>query len=202
MILKPVSFVLNGVLEKNDTYLPLSQVDMNRLLAHVPDGEETILTIQDNLYTEWVHVYNDCGTVLLERGLGGSEPRKFPRGTCVFFEMSLPLVQWLICNYDCCEDDDCDCEAVTLESHTLPAGIVNQLWDGRMAFVGTLPINIKITPPSWATAEVLNGEVFLTGTPDKAGIYQVGYSATNCRGSVLVSDTLSFQVFNVSTEGA
>lgn len=198
MILKPASFNLNGVLEKNDTYLPLAQADMSRLVALVPDGEEMILTLQDNLYTEWVRVYNECGTILVERGLD-CEARKFPRGTCLFFEMSLPLVKWLVCNLDCCEGDDCDCTVVSLDDASLPGGIVNQEWAGSLSFGGTLPINIKLLIPDWMSAEVQDGVATLSGTPTEAGIVEVGYSATNCRGVALVADTLEFQVFEVAT---
>lgn len=196
MILRPISVVLNAPLEKYDTYLPLSQADTNRLLTHIPDGDETYLTIQDNLRTEYIHVENQCGTiVIIERGVD-SEAYKFPKGSCVFFETSLPVIKWLICNYNCCEDGDCDCLAVEETRATLPSGRVGQPWAGRVVFDGSDPINFKLTLPEsgWMEASVEHKRIIFSGTPTAAGTFQIIISAANCAGEVLVTYTHSIVI--------
>ena len=101
MILKPISLALADVLAKDSVYLPLTAQHKAKLLEHVPAGEETILTITDSVNTEYVRVRNQQGTITLERGVE-SGVYKFPKGSCVYFEVSVPVVEWLICNYECC----------------------------------------------------------------------------------------------------
>ena len=188
MIMKPVSVVLNDVLLTDDKYLPLCQSDNNKLLALIPDGESMYLTIQDNLYTEWVLVENQCGTLVLHRGEGGSTARKFPRGSCVFFETSLPLIKWLICNYDCCADGDCTCTGVEEERAILPTALVNNEWEGRILFNGSLPINIAVDGmPSWMSAEYMGDTLRLYGTPTATGTFIISVSASNCSGSTTIA---------------
>ena len=95
MILKPISLALADVLSKDSVYLPLTAQHKARLLEHVPAGEETILTITDSVNTEYVRVKNQQGQITLERGVE-SEAHKFPKGSCVYFEVSVPVVEWLI----------------------------------------------------------------------------------------------------------
>ena len=104
MILKPISLALADVLSKDSVYLPLTAQHKAKLLEHVPAGEETILTITDSVNTEYVRVKNQQGTITLERGVE-SGVYKFPKGSCVYFEVSVPVVEWLICNYECCKGD-------------------------------------------------------------------------------------------------
>lgn len=185
MILTPISLVLNDVLLVNDKYIPLTKQDMARLVEHIPDGEEMLLTIRDNLYTEWVRVENQCGTIILHRGHGGSVARKFPRGSCVFFEASVPVIKWLICNYDCCEHS-CQCLPVELIRTVLPTAYVNELWFGILIFNGSEPINFALTGlPSWAGYTLSGNRIELEGTPAAAESATFSISATNCQGSIV-----------------
>ena len=187
MILKPISLTLSDAMLADDTYFPLTQRDNARLLEMIPDGDEMFLTIRDNLYSEWVRAENQCGTIVVHRGVDDSQPRKFPRGSCVFFETSLPVIKWLICNYNCCEGEDCDCVGVTLERESLPTGIVNMPWEGRILFDGSFPIHFSIDGmPSWMKAEYEEHIVRLSGTPTGTGTFTVSISATNCAGTANV----------------
>lgn len=184
MILKPITVNLADVLLADDKHLTLTDRDNARLLAHIPDGDETYLTIQDNLYSEWIKATNQCGTIVLERGIGGSEARKFPKGSCVFFETSVPVIKWLICNHDCCNDGDCKLTPVTFTKATLPTGIVGQPWEGRLQFAGSLPINFEVTGmPAWMSGEQEGDMVRLSGTPDAATVHTISVSATNAQGT-------------------
>lgn len=200
MLFKPIAVTLRAPMEKDATYLPLSAEDTQKLLSAIPVREEMFLTVQDNLRTEWIKVRNECGTLIVERGID-CESWKFPTGSCVFFEPSLPVVKWLICNYDCCEDSRPECEEVVLQSAYLPAGIVNQEWLGLITFEGSLPINKKFEVPDWVTVATQDHQAMLSGTPTEAGTYMVSYAATNCGGRGLISETLEVQVLEAATSG-
>mgnify|MGYP003304520609 CR=1 FL=1 len=153
MILKPIFVTLADILEADDKHFTLTDRDQARLLAHIPDGEEAILTVRDNLYTEWVRVTNQCGTLVLERGLGDSDARKFPKGSCVFFEASVPVIQWLICNHDCCAGG-CKPVPVSAIKAPLPTALAGEPWAADLKYDGSLPIQFSITGmPDWMGAE-------------------------------------------------
>lgn len=198
MILKHIAMVLAEVMYADDKYFPLTDRDMSRLLEHVPDGEEIFLTLRDNLYTEYVRAENQCGTIVVHRAQGDSVARKFPRGTCLFFEPSVPVIEWLICNHNCCEGD-CECEDVALSRIILPTGLAGQPWQGRLVFTGTTPINYSLTDtPDWVTVEYNERIIHLYGTPPAAGSVNMSVAATNCQGSSQVVRALSFQVVAAS----
>ena len=197
MILKPITVNLADVLLADDKHLTLTDRDNARLLAHIPEGDETFLTIQDNLYSEWVKATNQCGTIVLERAIDGSEARKFPKGSCVFFETSVPVIKWLICNHDCCKGE-CETIPVGFIKATLPIAIVGQPWEGRLQFSGSLPINFDITGmPAWMTAEYEAALVRLSGTPDAVTVHTVSVAATNAQGSANISKQFKVNVVNV-----
>ena len=134
MILKAISLNLNTKLEASDIYLPLTASDTAYLTSVVPEGEEIYLTIQWDMYREYVLASNEHGTIVLTRGVD-SEARAFPKGSCVFFENSVPVTKWLICNYECCSDD-CGYEAVQNAGAVLPAAKVGDTWKGTFIFKG------------------------------------------------------------------
>lgn len=188
MILKPVNLTLAAVMEADDKYFPLNASDMARLVEHIPDGDETILTIHDDLYTEWVRVENQCGTLVVHRAQGGSTARKFPRGACVFFETSLPVIQWLICNYDCCAEGECVQTPVSVAQSSVSAAVVGQPWEGRVRFSGSTPINFSVDGmPGWMSAEIEDQRVILSGTAPASGTATVSIAASNCQGSATVA---------------
>lgn len=184
MILSPISLVLNSILEADDKYLPLATPDLNKLLSHVPEGEDIYLTIKDDLYTEYIKAQNQCGTIVIERGIAGTTPRRFPRGSCVFFETSLPVVQWLICNYDCCATD-CPCTTVQSAGGLMPQVEPGQPWRGTAVFTGDLPMNFGVTGlPYWLRASSKSNTVILEGTApaEYTGPDVIAVTATNCNG--------------------
>lgn len=191
MILKPFSATLNSTLNKDSGYLPLSTEDTNRLLSILPEGDEMCLTLMDNLYVEWIRAENQCGVIVIERGIRGSEPRKFPRGTCVLFEMSLPLIEWLICNHDCC-DGPCPCEPVESAGVIFPPITVDVPWEGTAIFKGDIPMVFAVTGmPSWMVAEYGANYVKFSGTPTSDYDFTVSIAATNCSGSAITTQQAS-----------
>lgn len=199
MILKPYSAILNNTLTKDSGYLPLSVDDTNRLLSILPEEEEMILTITDGVRLEWVRAENQCGTIIIERGYGDSEPHRFARGTCVKFDTTaLPVIYWIVCNHDCCESAPCPCVAVDSAGIIFPAAVVGYPWEGSAVFTGDLPMTFAITGmPSWMQAEWGSSFVRLYGTPRGSGDFTIAIAATNCSGrfntiqigTVSVSDT-------------
>jgi hypothetical protein len=90
---------LNRHLEKDSYALPLSEDNETRLLAQFPEGEETLLVIRDGLYSEEIRVLSEGGYIrIAERGVGQTEPRKFPRGSCLCFEVTLSVLREEICS--------------------------------------------------------------------------------------------------------
>lgn len=174
---------LSDTLTENDSYLPLNARDMARLVALLgEDGEFTYLTVMDGLFKEYVKAELKAGIVILTRAVD-SEAHKFPRGSCVLFENSLPVTKWLICNYECCTGD-CEVEPVAAQGTVAPTAEVGKEWQGTVVFSGALPVQFGITGmPSWMTAKTAGGTVVLSGVPVAPGSCTVGVAASNDRGS-------------------
>lgn len=183
MILIPFSATLNNVLIPESGHLPLSVDDTTRLLSIVPEKEEMLLTLNDGLYTEWIRVENQCGVIVIERGYDNSTAHRFPRGTCVKFETSLPVIKWLICNHDCCADEDCPCVAAESAGTVFPEAKINYPWEGTAVFKGDTPITFGVTGmPAWMSAEHGANYIRFSGTPAGIGTFNISIAATNCSG--------------------
>lgn len=181
MILKPINLSLADRLDKGDTYLPLATADLAKLTAVVPNGEQTYLTITDELSKEYVLATNTNGTITLERGVD-SEAYTFPKGSCVFFENSIPVTKWLVCNYECCQGD-CPVEAVAAAGVVLPSGKVGNAYNGSVVFSGALPMAMGVTGlPSWATAQQFGPYLKISGVPTATGTFAISVSACNDSG--------------------
>lgn len=196
MIFKPFSAKLVDTMLPDDAYLKLSVRDTNRLLALLGADGETFLIINDGVNKEYVRAYNQCDVVLLERGIDGTTPAKFPRGTCVVADTPGPAVKWLICNYDCCADGDCPCDPVTAAGATIPEATTGYPWAGTFVFTGDLTsMNIAISGvPSWATPTLGANYVSITGTPNAAGTFALVATATNCDGRYLATQTATLTI--------
>lgn len=190
MLITPTDFsaTLVSKLEKDALLLPLSELDRVDLLDQLgEDGNYTYLVLRaDNIRSEIVKVTVKCNELVLERGQDSTTAKTFPRGTCVLFLVTPMIVKHLICNYDCCEDEDCPCAEVKSAGFHLPAGIVNSKWSGSVVFSGDLPMAIGTDLPIWITATVEANHVTLVGTPPVAGSYNIAVSATNCSGAIVV----------------
>lgn len=93
---------LTSILEADDTSIPLSTLSqLKERLSQ--DGDFTTLLIQDTVGYEVVKVLNFRGELVLERGLSGTTPKRFPTGSCVSFVPSDELFKSFACEADCCE---------------------------------------------------------------------------------------------------
>lgn len=188
MLVTPVQFsaTINARLDKGDRQLPLSSSDESKLMAAVPDGGYTYLVLREPTGTEIVKVENTCSTLLVSRGEDGTDPRNFPRGSCVRFEMVPAVVKSLICSYDCCEGE-CPCVAVAAAGITLPAAKSGESWAGSAVFTGDVPMSIAVQgAPSWAKVEVGANFVNFSGVASGSGSFSISVAATNCDGSIAV----------------
>jgi hypothetical protein len=187
MILKPFSAILIRSLAKDSYDLPLAEGDRARLLAQLPEGESTLLVLRDDIYEEEIEVSNTCGQPLISaRGLGESEIRKFPRGSSVCFQVTVSVVQHLVCNYDCC-DGPPPVSALEAVGVIFPTGHIDEAWMGSAIFAGELPMTLAVEGnPSWMQVEAGPNYVRFSGTPTGAGTYTLSIAATNQKGSQLV----------------
>ena len=180
MILKAMSFNLNSKLEASDIYLPLATADMAALKDLILEGEETFLTLAWDMVKEYVKVKNVSGTILLERGID-SNAVAFPKGSCLYFENSIPVTKWLICNYECCTGE-CPVDPVGSAGVLLPDAKVGNAWEGSFVFSGDLPMSFGVSNmPNWMRATYEGNHVKLSGTA-VAGTYTVSVAASNNRG--------------------
>jgi hypothetical protein len=155
---------------------------MTRLLSLIPDGETSLLVLRDNLYVEEIEVQNIDGVITIKtRGLDETEARRFPRGTCLSFDVTLSVVKHLVCNYDCCADSPCQIDPVTVTGVHLPQATVGQNWSGLIIFGGTPPLLLApgVGLPSWTQAEVGENYIKFSGTPTVAGSVSVTVAGTN-----------------------
>lgn len=185
---------INSLLEPEAVYLPLTSMDMARLLSLIPDGEFTFLTLKAPFALEHVSITNKGGVLVLTRGVNDTTPQRFPNGSCVFFENSTAVTRWLICNHDCCADSPCVCAPVELAGAHSPNARVGEPWTGVAVFSGTGPIRIGASSrPSWMTATVGSNSIILTGVPTSAGTYSVSVAAANC-GETVATTVLAFNI--------
>ena len=185
MILKPISLALADVLSKDSGYLPLTAQHKAKRLLQGPAGEETILTITDSVNTVYVRVKNQQGTITLERGVEAGV-YKFPTGSCVYFEVSVPVVEWLICNYECCKGDG-PVQPPLAGGFMLPEGKAGQYYLGTFIFKGDEPMNIGgLGLPDCARAKQYGVSLVISGVPKAKGEYVISTAATNATGEVCV----------------
>lgn len=180
MILKEMNFSLNNKMEATDKYIALTNQDMACLKSLVPAGEETYLTIAWDNGKEYVLARNIADTIVLTRGID-STAKPFPKGSCVYFENSIPVTKWLICNHQCC-NGDCPAEGVSSAGAVSPEGIAGHSWEGSVVFSGDLPMSFGVSNmPNWMRATYEGNHVKLSGTA-VAGTYTVSVAASNNRG--------------------
>ena len=114
---------------------------------------------------------------MVERGQGGTPAHTFPKGSCVKFEVTPPVVKDLVCQTDCCE---AACEPVSSTGATLPAGKVGVTYEGFVVFAGSTPMKISVGPvPSWMSVAIGPNYARLFGRPNVAGISVIAVSASN-----------------------
>lgn len=189
---------LNRKLEATDIYLPISEGAAADLKALLKEPDDYIyLTLKDDVNLETVRVRNEQGTLMLERGLEGTEAVTHPFGTCIMSVSPtvVALIKDLICSYECCEGP-CPVEPVVCAGTALPEyGNVGVAFNGCVIFTGSSPMNIVMNgAPAWLSALQMGNTLILSGTPDKAGTTTFSVAATNGNGTNVVSHSISVTI--------
>lgn len=184
-------------LEASEVHLPLSKAATADLLTVLPNEDDYVfLSLRGDVEYEVVKVRNESGTLLLERGMEGTNAVLHHHGTCVstVSPLVVAVIKDMICNYECCEGD-CPCEGVVAGGWTIPDAYVDKPWEGGIVFAGDLPMTMGISnAPSWMKAKSVNNVLELSGTPHIAGTFTFSVAATNCNGKYVASQTLTVTV--------
>lgn len=189
---------LNQSMEKDETTLPVgpsAYADLVSLLQK--EGDYTYATLRSDSTCETVKLSVVAGTLIVERAQEGTEAAKHPCGTtvCLVSPTTVAAIKALICEYDCCEETDCECEPVTVAGLWLPEAYVHVAWSGAVVFSGKMPLTITINgQPEWMAAVVEGSVLQLRGTPTEAGDVSFAVAAGNCNGTEVATELLTLQV--------
>ena len=192
------AYIVDALLP-GDVHIPLSaaaEADLKALLAS--EGSYVYLTIRDELNAETVKCSLSAGTLVLERGLEGTEAVKHPYGSCVstVSPTVMAVVKDLICHYDCCEDGDCTAVPVSFGVPTAPAGTAGTPWLGSVDVGGSDPVTLDASAaPSWMTVRRAGrNTVLMSGTPPSPGSVSFSLYAVNLNGTETASAQIAFTV--------
>lgn len=184
-------------LEASDLDLPIvekAKADLLDLLSG--EDDYTYLSIVGDTDMETVKVRNDHGTLLLERGIGGTKPQAFAYGACIrtVSPTIIAAIKDLVCNYTCCEGP-CECEPVEVGGYALPDCTKGQPWMGHVAFQGSMPMTLGANgAPDWMQVETKANTVTLSGTPNVSGQFSMSVCATNCNGTAVSSIPITIDI--------
>ena len=186
---------LNQSMEKDETTLPVGNAAYADLVALLKEeGDYTFASLKSESTYETVKLSVVAGTLVVERAQEGTEAVKHPCGTmvCLVSPTTVAAIKALICEYDCCEDEECPCDSVTVGGAWTPDGVVNRKWTGAVVFSGAQPMTISmLDTPSWIEATIEGNVLTMTGTPTFANIYEFTVVAANCNGNSVVGKQLS-----------
>ena len=191
------AYIVDALLP-GDVHIPLSaaaEADLKALLAS--EGSYVYLTIRDELNAETVKCSLSAGTLVLERGLEGTEAVKHPYGACVstVSPTVMAVVKDLICHYDCCEDGDCTAVPVSFSTVNTPPASTGAAWQGSVELDGSDPITLDASAaPSWMTVKRYGHLVLMKGTPSSAGDVSFSLYAVNLNGTETASAQIAFTV--------
>lgn len=190
--------VLNQSMDKDALSLPVSasvRADLAALLQK--DGDYTYATLRSDSTYETIRLSMVAGELVVQRAVEGTEAVKHPCGTtvCLVSPTTVAAIKALICEYDCCEETDCECEPVTVAGSWLPEAYVHVAWSGAVVFSGKQPLAIAINnQPAWMQAVVEGSVLQLSGTPTEAGDVSFVVAASNCNGTEVTTEMLTLQV--------
>lgn len=99
-----IDFSVNTVvkLADIDTDIPVADDKLAILLAKIPAGSHTYLSVYDGVNTEVVKASNVYGKIFLERGQELTESHTFPIGSVIEHVMTPTAIREIVCQMDCC----------------------------------------------------------------------------------------------------
>lgn len=183
-----------NVMEADAVTIPLGAEATADLLKLLSDEDDyTYAAIASDATYETVKLTNVSNTLVVERGIEGTTAVKHPCGSvvCLVSPTTVAAIKALICEYDCCADEDCPCEGVAFAGSYLPPITVGEEWSGAVIVTGKAPVQFAIKDqPAWMNAVSEGNTLKLSGTPTSAtGKFAV--AATNCNGTQVVVETFS-----------
>ena len=189
---------LNDRLEAGENHIPLAYAPTADLLSLLSEADDYIyLSINDETSYEVVRCRNEGGTLLIERGVEGTSDGLHGFGACVsaVSPLHIAVMKDIACNYNCCEDGDCECAPVAFNMAFLPYAVQGVEWEGMASFSGNLPMTIGVNgAPEWMGVEVEGNTIRMYGTPAAAGSISFSVAATNCNGTNVASHVISLTV--------
>ena len=170
-------------LDKEDGTLELDRKSQSRLLNLLSEeGSYGHLVVTDDRCYEIIKVSRACDTILVERGLDGTDPSNFPCGALVAGELVPSDIRYMICNEDCV---DCGCKPVKYSGSVLPPLEEGKNWEGRVVFEGDTPMSLGVSgAPSWMKVVTGQNYVRLSGVPSTTDKFSISVAATNCAGKL------------------
>lgn len=100
------SATLSRRISETDNYLPVCEAARTDLLRFIPNGSYTYASLVDDSGMETVALRNEYGTIIMERGYGGTTAAAHPVGTCVrtVSPTIVEVIKDLVCNWKCCDE--------------------------------------------------------------------------------------------------
>jgi hypothetical protein len=171
--------------------LPLTESAKGRLLSILPPEESILLVLNDSLNREEVEASRRGNEAYLSRrGVGETEPTRFPKGTRVAFEVTVPVVERLIRRGDSLH---CPEKAPELREEFFEEARVGAPWRGLIAFSGGPRLKLVVSGlPDWMTAVTKDRIVSLSGAPDQEG--PVLFSVAAFAGGALFTRPYALEV--------
>jgi hypothetical protein len=197
MILRSFRTWLTHHLDEDALSLPLSREGEARLLQLLAyEGESILLVLRDDRHEEEIEVGITCGKpVVWRRGIGHTRPRRFPRGTEAAFRVTVEAVKHLICTWDCCREEPCECEEVRSTGVATPPGaFVGVPVSAAFSFEGTAPIVLTWEAPHWLGTSRDARNIEFRGVPPAPGPVTITVHASNCRGRASAERSVQFTV--------
>lgn len=105
MLYEPYAGFMSNLTDKLadvDTDLPIHKQHIAGLLGRITSGKYTYLKLLDGTNVEYIKVSNLSGALVVERGLELTEPKTFPVGTCIKWELTPTAIRDIICQMECC----------------------------------------------------------------------------------------------------
>lgn len=105
MLYEPYAGFMSNLTDKLadvDTDLPIHKQHIAGLLGRITSGKYTYLKLLDGTNVEYIKVSNYDGALVVERGLELTEPKTFPVGTCIMWELTPTAIRDIICQMECC----------------------------------------------------------------------------------------------------
>lgn len=190
MMHTPVGFIttLASKYLKTDINLPIPNEDLATLISllNISTNDFVYLTITDEISLEVIKVSGGCGSLVVERGIDGTNPQTFPKGSCVSFRITPAIVKELICTHKCCVDECC--VPVTVALGTLANGNVGVPYLSSIIFNGSTPMSIAVSNAApWMSVTTGSNHVSFQGIPSVPGNYTISIAATNCHNDLVTT---------------